>query len=79
MTTEREAHDTRQSTESSSESQATSDAVTTHEELTIAPEWGASEGSPQSGPNLNWRYLIGGSLLALLFLLAALAVWDLLG
>lgn len=79
MTTERETDDARGSLESGSDQPETSDIATSTEELKLAPDWGTSEGPPQSGPNFNLRYLIGGLLLALLLLLGGLAAWDLFG
>jgi len=79
MTTEREADDTQRSPESGSGEPEHRDVAPSTEELTLAPDWGTSEGPSQSGPNFNWRHLIGGSLLALLLLLGGLAAWDLFG
>jgi hypothetical protein len=79
MTTERETDDARGLIESGSGEPETSEDAPSTDELTLAPDWGTSEGPPQSGPNFNWRHLIGGLLLALLMLLGGLAAWDLFG
>jgi hypothetical protein len=79
MTIERETDDARGSIESVSDQLETSDGAASTEELKLAPDWGTSEGPPQSGPNFDWRYLLGGVLLALLLLLGGLAAWDLFG
>jgi hypothetical protein len=79
MTTEREADDAQRSSESESVPPDKNDVAPSTDELTLAPDWGTSEGPPQSGPNFDWRYLLGGVLLALLLLLGGLAAWDLFG